>query len=291
MFIRFVARSKIQTTKLRFISASVVLRDPGDRHDRVEARRERESASRERREAREAHEREMRKFEAVRVRDEAAREALEAHEREMRKFEAVRQRDAATRAEFERSQREQFAREDEKHKAMLEQMRRQHESQQSVYREAMGEAQQVQRQAAERSRAAQSRQATGVTEAQNSIGAEARARASGDTSSVGRCAAAVREAVESALDIRIDRTNSAADYGPSYERAGFQEIDDNGRYKNGDVMIWGRSGDGEQHGHIQIFHNGTWFSDFEQRDKIPGSRYRNGSSTLYRYGGGSFVGS
>ena len=41
----------------------------------------------------------------------------------------------------------------------------------------------------------------------------------------GNCAKMIREAVEFALSPKtIDRTNSAKDYGPSYEKVGFKKV-------------------------------------------------------------------
>ncbi len=58
---------------------------------------------------------------------------------------------------------------------------------------------------------------------------------------------------------------------------GMSRAADNGTYKNGDVHILTNSGVG----HMEVYMNGQWFSDFPQN----GSLYNNGryaTSTLYR---------
>lgn len=115
----------------------------------------------------------------------------------------------------------------------------------------------------------------------------------------GRCAKAVREAVEFVLDPKkIERTESAKNYGPSYEKIGFKKVfsfpeQDKQQYKPeiGDLAIIKY----EPHGHICIYCFGKdlktnknfcgWVSDFRQRDMYGGIiRKKNPSFDIYRYG-------
>ncbi|EFC43810.1 predicted protein [Naegleria gruberi] len=98
----------------------------------------------------------------------------------------------------------------------------------------------------------------------------------------GHCARAVRESIEGALDISLQRTESAKNYGPSLLAAGFQVV--SGPAQDGDVAIF-QAIPNHPHGHIQIKTPIGWVSDFKQRDQYPGPSYRSISAPfkLYRY--------
>jgi len=114
----------------------------------------------------------------------------------------------------------------------------------------------------------------------------------------GKCAKAVREAIEFGFAPKtLDRTESAKDYGPSYEKLGFKKVfsfpqEDKSKYKPkvGDIAIINY----EPHGHICVFcsvkepRSGKnyvgWISDFKQRDMYGGKiRDKNPSFNIYRY--------
>jgi len=102
------------------------------------------------------------------------------------------------------------------------------------------------------------------------------------SSSLGKCAQYVREAIESG-GVTLARTNSAKDYGPSLTRIGFRLISGSA-YQKGDVaIIQGFSG--HPHGHMQMFDGTRWISDFAQRDFWPGESYRTTKPThaVYRF--------
>lgn len=104
-------------------------------------------------------------------------------------------------------------------------------------------------------------------------------------SSVGYCAKYVRIAIQSA-GIKYDAVPSAyqAHTNGNLKRAGFVHIQDTGQYEVGDIMVWDR-GNGAKHGHIQIWNGKNWVSDFIQNSKIPGRKYTNNASYLYRMPG------
>ncbi|CAF0929706.1 unnamed protein product [Didymodactylos carnosus] len=102
-----------------------------------------------------------------------------------------------------------------------------------------------------------------------------------ESKSTGRCAAVSREAIEQALGISIPRTNSAKDYGPKLEAVGFREVTD-GQNRPGDVRVI-QSIEGHPHGHMQIYTNKGWMSDFKQRDEWPGEAYRNAKPNYKQY--------
>lgn len=114
----------------------------------------------------------------------------------------------------------------------------------------------------------------------------------------GKCAKFVREAVEYGFAPKLlNRTESAKNYGPSYEKIGFKRIlsfpaEDKSRYqpKLGDIAIINY----EPHGHICFYSVGKdpktgknfigWISDFRQRDLYGGKiREKNPSFCIYRY--------
>lgn len=112
----------------------------------------------------------------------------------------------------------------------------------------------------------------------------------------GNCAKAIREAVETVLDVKVERTLSAKDYGSSYEKVGFEKVfefpkQDKSEYKPeiGDLAIIQY----EPHGHICIYCFGFnpdtgrpyigWVSDFKQRDMYGGKiREKNPQFNIFR---------
>lgn len=60
---------------------------------------------------------------------------------------------------------------------------------------------------------------------------------------------------------------SAKDAGAWLKSVGF-ETKTASDYKNGDVMII-NSDAKHQHGHIQVYYNGKWYSDFKQKTANP----------------------
>lgn len=100
--------------------------------------------------------------------------------------------------------------------------------------------------------------------------------------SVGRCASYVANALQNA-GYKFTRNGSAYMYhtNGTMKAMGFQQIQDNGRYQYGDVIVWG-NGPKCPHGHIQMYTPAGWISDFKQRSVVPGSKYATVSRWLYR---------
>ena len=104
------------------------------------------------------------------------------------------------------------------------------------------------------------------------------------SSSTGRCARYVREAIE-AGGVTLARTLSAKDYGVSLVAAGFvQQSPTPETYQKGDVVVI----DGfaaHPHGHIAMYDGTRWVSDFAQSGLYPGANYRKEkpSYAIYRY--------
>lgn len=89
----------------------------------------------------------------------------------------------------------------------------------------------------------------------------------------GKCAYAVRRAVEFALKVKLKRVLSAKNYGPSYEAVGFKKVfnyplDSKANYlpQIGDIAIIKY----KPHGHITIFTDDGWVSDYFQLDMYGG---------------------
>jgi hypothetical protein len=102
--------------------------------------------------------------------------------------------------------------------------------------------------------------------------------------STGRCAEAVRKAVE-AGGVNLARHNSAKDYGPSLQAVGFARLGSIAAFTSGDVVVID-SFPGNTHGHIAIFNGLSWVSDFKQSGLYPGPGYRQyrPAYSVYRYG-------
>lgn len=104
----------------------------------------------------------------------------------------------------------------------------------------------------------------------------------------GKCAAAVRSAVDFGFGKHIEKTGSAKNYGPSYEKIGFKKIfsfpenkKEDYQEELGDICIIQY----EPYGHICMKTSKGWISDFVQRDKYGGKiRDKNPAFDIYRYG-------
>ena len=84
--------------------------------------------------------------------------------------------------------------------------------------------------------------------------------------------------------MRIARKADAKDNGSNLITVGFTEIGSNESLEYGDVRVI-QSCEGHPHGHIQIWTDIGWVSDFKQTDMWPGPRYREHkpSYITYRY--------
>jgi len=104
--------------------------------------------------------------------------------------------------------------------------------------------------------------------------------------SVGLCARYTVNAIE-AGGVKIKRTNSAKDLGPSLESAGFVKMDiDYHQAIKGDVAIFQAftfENKQHPHGHAQMFDGQQWISDFRQNDFWPGSAYRKAQPVYHIY--------
>ncbi|CAJ0801399.1 hypothetical protein LMG7141_03962 [Ralstonia condita] len=103
-----------------------------------------------------------------------------------------------------------------------------------------------------------------------------------EPNSVGRCAEYVRKAIEWG-GISLQRTRSAKDYGLSLLAAGFHEAI--GSPVKGDVIVI-QPAPGHPHGHMAIYDDSHWISDFKQLHGFyPGPAYRSAQPAykIYRY--------
>ena len=99
--------------------------------------------------------------------------------------------------------------------------------------------------------------------------------------SPGRCAEAVREAVE-AGGLRPRRVGSAKDLGAPLREVGFAEVLPGDPDCAGDVAVIPAVA-GHPHGHAAMFDGALWISDFVQRDVWGGAAYRTAGVTAQRY--------
>jgi hypothetical protein len=117
--------------------------------------------------------------------------------------------------------------------------------------------------------------------------AVAHLRANAQPESKKLCGQYTREAIE-AGGVKLQRQNSAKDYGPSLKAVGFDEHagEPPGGYTAGDVAVI-TSFEGHKHGHMQMFDGAAWISDFKQRDFWPGAAYRKTQPAfkIYRFAG------
>lgn len=102
-----------------------------------------------------------------------------------------------------------------------------------------------------------------------------------------RCARYVREAIEQGGGTTIGRTESAKDYGPLLERAGFSQVATDGsidayRPQAGDVAVFQNTTGTSDAGHMQMYNGSRWVSDFRQPSFYPSRSYQNASVAVYR---------
>lgn len=100
--------------------------------------------------------------------------------------------------------------------------------------------------------------------------------ASARTSSQGRCARYVREAIEAGgITIPLPRPVYAKDYGPVLAKLGFTKVPAVAYSPlRGDIVVLAPPS-GQVAGHIQMFNGSKWVSDFVQgTDIYPGPAYR-----------------
>lgn len=103
----------------------------------------------------------------------------------------------------------------------------------------------------------------------------------------GKCGVSVRMAVDFGFSKNIEGKVSAKDYGPSYEKIGFQKVfsypemkKEDYKPEQGDICIIQY----EPHGHICMKTSKGWISDFIQRDMYGGKvRDKNPAFDIYRY--------
>jgi hypothetical protein len=104
----------------------------------------------------------------------------------------------------------------------------------------------------------------------------------------GKCAAAVRSAFDFGFGVHVQKFPSAKDCAPAYEAIGFKKVFSYPEQKKedykpllGDISIIQY----QPHGHICVFTEKGWISDFKQRDMYGGRiRDKNPQFSIYRYG-------
>jgi hypothetical protein len=104
---------------------------------------------------------------------------------------------------------------------------------------------------------------------------------------INRSGAFVARAVRSALgEGSFDHEGAQPfEFGPLLKQAGFARLNGFERREDGDVAVWG-SVPRHPTGHVQIFFEGHWFSDYAQQQLNPWPHDAYGSSpTFYRYVG------
>lgn len=81
----------------------------------------------------------------------------------------------------------------------------------------------------------------------------------------------------------MGRTESAKNFGPHLEAAGFKQVTD-GTLQKGDVAVI-QSIPGHPHGHMAMYDGKQWVSDFKQRTMYPGDAYRSAKPPykIYRH--------
>jgi len=107
--------------------------------------------------------------------------------------------------------------------------------------------------------------------------------------SQGKCARAIRLALEAAGANTAGHPVNAKDWGPTLIRIGFQMVavqrPEGFLFKKGDVMVMQPYRGGHPAGHIAGFDGTRWISDFVQQDfwAGPGYRKERPSYAVYRY--------
>lgn len=102
--------------------------------------------------------------------------------------------------------------------------------------------------------------------------------------SISKCGTYTRQAIE-AGGLKLIRTGSAKNYGPSLVKAGFTEYSSipPGGYVAGDVAVIQPAKNGSPDGHMQMYSGNRWISDFVQRDFWPGAKYRASTPSFKIY--------
>ena len=97
----------------------------------------------------------------------------------------------------------------------------------------------------------------------------------------------VRKAIESALNVTYPQTvANAKDMGPVLISLGFKKrINYNSSsYIDGDVVVWSAGTKGYHvSGHVQIYYNTKWYSDFKQKSFCPWNNAQKSTPKAYRY--------
>lgn len=99
----------------------------------------------------------------------------------------------------------------------------------------------------------------------------------------GKCARAVREALEAGGLSTAGHPESACDYDTFLPKIGFHQVDkENYIPQKGDIIVL-EAVEKHRNGHIAMFSGDKWISDFVQRDMWGGEAYRNKAEyTLFR---------
>lgn len=105
--------------------------------------------------------------------------------------------------------------------------------------------------------------------------------------SQGRCARAMRQALEAGGASTSGHPVAAKEYGPTLERNGFYVVGftDLKTYVpvKGDVVIFEPHSGGNAAGHIQAYDGRRWISDFNQQRFWPGSGYEREEAVYVVY--------
>lgn len=110
-----------------------------------------------------------------------------------------------------------------------------------------------------------------------------------ESSSQSKCLTYVRTYVQKGLKIPVQSVGieHAKDFGQYLLQVGFKNVAP-GSYQNGDIVIFqdSYSSNGKYHasGHIQVYRNGRWISDFLQNDFSPYNDRHIPSYAVYRFG-------
>lgn len=99
----------------------------------------------------------------------------------------------------------------------------------------------------------------------------------------GKCAYAVRMALEAGVLSTMGHPKSACSYDSFLPKLGFYQVDKKNYFpQKGDIIVL-EAVDGHPSGHIAMFSRDRWISDFVQQDMWGGSAYRNKAEyTLFR---------
>lgn len=103
-----------------------------------------------------------------------------------------------------------------------------------------------------------------------------------NSSSTGYCAQYVRKALEAGGLSTDGRPGSACDYDTWLQSVGFEVVPVSGVYnpQAGDIVVF-EAIEGHRYGHIAMYNEEDWISDFVQRDMYGGTAYRNDPDAVY----------